>query len=111
MINVVCRPSIIDAPWTPSPLVSLVSSLHHHPHQFPQWTSLRKFLWTSLLMMRRLHWVLVNYGTESGKVIIKVARRANTPPKMHEHQRQTAGWYEGPVTGCRLVVSFDLQQL
>ena len=31
-------------------LVSPVSSLHHHPHQFPQLTSLRKFLWTPLLM-------------------------------------------------------------
>ena len=50
MIKVVCSSSIIDAPWTPSPLVSLVSSLHHHPHQFPQLTSLRKFLWTPLLM-------------------------------------------------------------
>ena len=50
MIKVVCKPSIIDAPWTPSPLVSLVSSLHHHPHQFAQLTSLRKFLWTPLLM-------------------------------------------------------------
>ena len=47
---VMCRSSIIDAPWTPSPLVSLVSSLHHHPHQSPQLTSLRKFLWTPLLM-------------------------------------------------------------
>ena len=47
MIKVVCT-SIIDAPWTPSPLVSPVSSLHHH--QFPQLTSLRKFLWTPLLM-------------------------------------------------------------
>ena len=46
----VCKPSIIDAPWTPSPLVSPVSSLHHHPHQFPQLTSLRKFLWTPLLI-------------------------------------------------------------
>ena len=50
MIKVVCKPSTIDAPPTPSPLVSLVSSLHHHPHQFPQLTSLRKFLWTPLLM-------------------------------------------------------------
>ena len=39
-----CKPSIIDAPWTPSPLVSQVSSLHHHPHQF-QLVS----LWTPLL--------------------------------------------------------------
>ena len=39
-LEVVCKPSISDAPWTPSPLVSPVSSLHHHPHQFPQWTSL-----------------------------------------------------------------------
>ena len=46
----VCGLSIINAPWTPCPLVSLVSSLHHHPHQFPQLTSLRKFLWTPLLM-------------------------------------------------------------
>ena len=93
MIKVVCGSSIIDAPWTPSPLVSLVSSLHHHPHQFPQLTSLWKFLWTSLLMVKprsqslpdttvitfpipRLHWVMVNLGTESGKVIIKVARMA-----------------------------------
>ena len=50
MINVVCKPSIIDVPWTPSPLVSLVSSLHHHPYDFPQLTSLRKFLWSPLLM-------------------------------------------------------------
>ena len=50
MIKVVCKPSIIDAPWTPSLLVSPVSSLHHHPHQFPQLTSLRKPLWTPLLM-------------------------------------------------------------
>ena len=50
MIKVVCKPSIIDAPWTPSPLVSLVSSLHHHHPQLPQMTSLRKFLWTPLLM-------------------------------------------------------------
>ena len=46
MIKVVCKPSIIDAPWSPSP----VSSLHHHPHQFPQLTSLRKFLWTPMLI-------------------------------------------------------------
>ena len=44
------RVAIMDAPWTPSPLVSPVSSLHHHPHQLPQLTSLRKFLWTPLLM-------------------------------------------------------------
>ena len=50
MIKVVCKPSTIDALWTPSPLVSLVSSLHHHPHQFPQLKSLQKFLWTPLLM-------------------------------------------------------------
>ena len=54
MIKVVCGSSIIDAPWTPSPLVPPVSSLHHHPHQFPQLTSLRRFLWrflwTPLLM-------------------------------------------------------------
>ena len=50
MIKVVSKPSIIDAPWTPSPLVSPVLSLHHHPHQFPQLTSLQKFLWTPLLM-------------------------------------------------------------
>ena len=31
-------------------LVSPFSSLHHHPHQFPQLSSLRKFLWTPLLM-------------------------------------------------------------
>ena len=49
MIKVVCRSLIIDAPC-PSPLVSSVSSHHHHPHQFPQLTSLRKFLWTPLLM-------------------------------------------------------------
>ena len=48
--KVVCKLSITDAPWTPSPLVSPVSSLHHHLHQFPQLTSLRKFLWTPLLM-------------------------------------------------------------
>ena len=29
----------------------------------------------------RLHWVMVNLGTESGKVIIKVACRANTSPR------------------------------
>ena len=46
MVKVVCKPSIINAPWTPSPLVSRASSLHHHPHQF----SLRKFLWIPLLM-------------------------------------------------------------
>ena len=50
MIKGVCKPSIMDAPWTPSPLVSPVSSLHCHPHQFPQLTSLQKFLWTPLLM-------------------------------------------------------------
>ena len=50
MIKVVCRWSIIDAPWTPSPFVPPVWSLHHHPHQFPQLTSLWKFLWTPLLM-------------------------------------------------------------
>ena len=50
MIKVVCGLSIIDAPWTPYPLVSPLSSLHHHPHQFPQLTSLKKFLWTPLLM-------------------------------------------------------------
>ena len=50
MIKVVCKPSIIDAPWTPSPLVSPVLSLHYHPHQFLQLTSLPKFLWTPLLM-------------------------------------------------------------
>ena len=38
MIKVVCKPSTIDAPWTPSPLVSLVSSPHNHPNQFPQLT-------------------------------------------------------------------------
>ena len=32
MVKVVCKPLIIDAPWTPSPLISVVSSLHHHPH-------------------------------------------------------------------------------
>ena len=46
MIKVVCGLSIIDALWTPSPLVSSVLSVHHHPHQFPQLTSLRKSLWT-----------------------------------------------------------------
>ena len=40
MIKVVCKLPIIDAPWTPSPLVSLVSSLHHRPHQFLQLTCL-----------------------------------------------------------------------
>ena len=50
MIKAVCKPSIIDALWTPSPLVSPVSSLHHHPHQFPQLTTLQTFLWTPLLM-------------------------------------------------------------
>ena len=50
MIKMECKSSIIDAPWTPSPLVSPVLSLYHHPHQFPQLTSLRKFLWTPLLM-------------------------------------------------------------
>ena len=50
MIKVVCKPSIIDAPWTPSSLVSPVSGLHHHPHQFLQLMSLRKFFWTPLLM-------------------------------------------------------------
>ena len=50
MIKVVCKLSIIDAPWTPSPLVSPGSSLHHHPHQFLQLTSLQKFFWTPLLM-------------------------------------------------------------
>ena len=49
MIKVVRKPSFIDAPWPPSPLVSPVSSLHH-PHQFLQLTFLRKFLWTPLLM-------------------------------------------------------------
>ena len=34
-IKVVCGSSIIDAPWTPSPSLSPVSSLHHHPHRFP----------------------------------------------------------------------------
>ena len=50
MIKVVCWSSIIDAPWTPSPLVTPVSSLHHHPHQFSQLTPPPKFLWTPLLM-------------------------------------------------------------
>ena len=50
MIKVVCKLSIIDAPWTPSPLVSLVMSLYHHSHKFPQLMSLRKFLWSPLLM-------------------------------------------------------------
>ena len=50
MMKMVCRLSIIDAPWTPSPLVSPVSSLHHHPDQFLQLASLRKFLSTPLLM-------------------------------------------------------------
>ena len=50
MIKVVCGLSIIDAPWIASPLVSPVLSLHHHPHQFPHLTSLRKFLWTPSLM-------------------------------------------------------------
>ena len=92
MTKVVCGSSIIDAPWTPFPLVSPISSLHHHPHQFPQLTSLRKFLWTPCLMearsrslpntgvitspIPRLHWVMVNLRSESGKVIIKVTRRA-----------------------------------
>ena len=53
MIKVVCGSSIVDAPWTPSPLVSPVSSLHYHPYQFPQLTSLRKFLWSPLLMEAR----------------------------------------------------------
>ena len=102
MIKVVCAPSIIDAPWTPSPLVSAVSSLHHNLHPCPQSTSLQKFLWTPLLMEApfagapehdaitfpspRLHWVMVYLGTESGKVIIKVARRARVgqtlPPRL-----------------------------
>ena len=47
MIKVVCGSSIVDAQ---SPLVSPVSSLHHHPHQFPQLKSLRKFLWIPLFM-------------------------------------------------------------
>ena len=50
MIKVVCGSTIIDAPHTPSPLVYPVSSLPHHPHQFPRLTPLRKFLWTPLLM-------------------------------------------------------------
>ena len=50
MIKVVCGSSITDAPWTPSPLVSPVSILHHHSHQLLQLTSLRKFLWTPSLM-------------------------------------------------------------
>ena len=54
MIKVVCGSSIIDAPC-PSALVSPVSSLHHHPHQLPQLTSLRKFLWTPLLMVAPRH--------------------------------------------------------
>ena len=91
MIKVVCRSSIIDAPWTPSPLVSPVLSLHHHPHQFPQSTSLQKFLLDPLVdpcsqslpdtivitfPIPKLHWIPVNLGTESGRVMIKVARRA-----------------------------------
>ena len=48
MIKVVCKPLMPHG--LPSPLASPVSSLHHHPHQFPQLTSLRKFLWTPLLM-------------------------------------------------------------
>ena len=50
MIKVLCGLSVIDAPWTPSPLVSPVSSLHHHPHRFPRLTSLWKFIWIRLLM-------------------------------------------------------------
>ena len=85
MIKVVCGSSIINDPWTPSPLVSRVSSLRHHPHQFLQLMSLRKFLWTPLLMeaafavasrhdglafpVPRLHWVMVKLGTASGKVV------------------------------------------
>ena len=50
MVKVVCTPPIMDARWTPSPLVSPALSLHHHPHQFPQFASLQKFPWTPFLM-------------------------------------------------------------
>ena len=50
MIKVVCGASIMDAPRTPSPLVSPVLSFQHHLHRFPQFTSPGKFLWTPLLM-------------------------------------------------------------
>ena len=50
MIKVVCGSSVIDGLWTPSPLVSPILSLHHHHHHFPQLMSLRKCLWTPLLM-------------------------------------------------------------
>ena len=50
MIKVVCGLSIIDARWTPSPLVSPILSLHHHLHRFLQLTSLCKFFWTPLFM-------------------------------------------------------------
>ena len=100
VMKVVCGSSIINALWTSSPLVSPASSLHHHPHHLPQLASLRKYLWTPLLMEAafavapqhdrlRLHWVMVNLGAESRKVIIKVARRArigtcraNIPPDL-----------------------------
>ena len=115
MIKVVCRSSIIEAQWTPSPLVSLVLSLHHHPHQFPQLTSLCKFLWTPLLMeaafavpnttliifpIPRLNWEMVNLGTKAREVIIKVARRA--------HARQTLPLLPCGVCGGHRVVGRTL---
>ena len=109
MIKVVCGSLIMDAPWTPSLLVSLVSSLHHHPHQFLQLTSLWKFLWTPLLMEATLavtprhngHHIphpaasLGNGELGDGlweshnKSNAQSTRKANTPPKYaSQHHRR-----------------------
>ena len=68
MIKVVCGSSMIDAPWTPSPLVSPVSSLHYHPHQFPLWTSLRKFLESSVVYTHEL-WVFATCPALRGSTV------------------------------------------
>ena len=50
MIKVVCGLSIIDAPWTLSPLVSPLSTLQHHPHQFPAIDVSPEAPWSPFLM-------------------------------------------------------------
>ena len=109
MIKVVCKPSIIDAPWTPSPLVSPVSSLQHHPHQFPQLTSLQLMeapftvapnMTVITFPSPRLHWVMVNLGAESRKVITKVARRAHTGHTQGKHSPYAASTPLGLTRAC-----------
>ena len=89
MIKVVCGSSIIDAPTDSISFGIPVSSLHSHPHQLPQLTSLRKFLWTPLLMEAPFavapDMTVITLGTESGKVIIKVARMAHAGHAQGKH--------------------------